>query len=186
MRIGIDIDDTVSKTNACIRQYAFQYDKNVLKGKGYRDKDAFYFKDMFYWTDEDINSFMDLVRTGDLFIDLTPVEDSVSYINKLYDEGNEIYFITRRKNTENMLKVTKTWLSNNKYKYHKLIMGMDEKGNICKIENIDLFIDNDIRHVNEVLNQGIDAILMADDYNSDVTGVKRVLSWKEAYDYITR
>ena len=37
--------------------------------------------------DEDINSFMDLVRTGDLFIDLTPVEDSVSYINLPFDHS---------------------------------------------------------------------------------------------------
>lgn len=186
MIIGIDIDDTIAKTNISLLEEAFEYDKEHCGGKGFKNKDAYSLREMFYWDDEDVLNFMTYVRDGNLFTEISPIKDSVLYVNKLHDEGNKIYFITRRKNTAHMLKVTMKWLDKYGFKYHKLIMGMSEKGEVCKTENVDLFIDNDIRHVNEVLNQGIDAILMADDYNQDVKDVKRVTSWKEAYDYITR
>jgi uncharacterized HAD superfamily protein len=78
------------------------------------------------------------------------------------------------------------WLEKYEFKYHKLIMGMSEKGEICKSELVDLFIDNDIKHVREVMAQGIDAILMADSFNEDATDVRRVTSWEEVYDYVAR
>jgi uncharacterized HAD superfamily protein len=63
---------------------------------------------------------------------------------------------------------------------------MSEKGRICKSELVDLFIDNDIKHVKEVLDQGIDAILMGDNYNKDEADVRRVTTWEEVYDYVAR
>lgn len=186
MIIGIDIDDTISKTNQSIRAFAYQYDQEVLGGKGYKDKDAFRFKDMLHWTDENVESFMETVRSGDLFYNLQTIPDSALYINKLYDEGYKIYFITRRRDVSNVRKATETWLNNNGYKYHKLFMNMDEKGNICKQENVELFIDNDIRHIKEVTDQGIDSILIEDDFNKNVTEYNKLSTWQEIYNYIKR
>ena len=186
MIIGIDIDDTVAKTNSSLLEVAIRIDKEQLEGKGFKNKDAYSLKELFYWTDQDVSKFMETIRDGNLFTEVSPVKDSVLYINKLYDLGYKIYFITRRKNTAHMLKVTMKWLEKYEFKYHKLIMGMSEKGAICKSELVDLFIDNDIKHVKEVMDQGIDAILMGDNYNKDVTGVKRFTTWEQVYDYVAR
>lgn len=186
MIIGIDIDDTVAKTNSSLLELAIRYDKEKLGGKGFKNKDAYSLKELFYWTDADVSDFMQTIRDGNLFNEVSPVRDSVLYINKLYDLGYKIYFITRRKNTAHMLKVTMKWLEKYGFKYHKLILGMSEKGRICKSELVDLFIDNDIKHVKEVLDQGIDAILMGDNYNKDEADVRRVTTWEEVYDYVAR
>jgi len=186
MIIGIDIDDTVAKTNSSLMDAAVRYDKEYLGGRGFKNKEAYSLKELFYWTDEDVSNFMKTIRTGSLFNELSPVHNSVFYINKLYDLGYKIYFITRRKNTAHMLKITMQWLEKYEFKYHKLIMGMSEKGEICKSELVDLFIDNDIKHVREVMAQGIDAILMADSFNEDATDVRRATSWEEVYDYVAR
>ena len=55
---------------------------------------------------------------------------------------------------------------------------------MCLNNDIDLFIDNDYKNVYDALSNGIDAILMGDDYNKDEREVKRVESWKEIYDYV--
>ena len=72
------------------------------------------------------------------------------------------------------------------FKYHKLLMGIDEKGSVCKEELVDLFIDNDLKHIREVSEKNIDTILMTDDFNQEETEFRRVTSWEEVYDYVVR
>ena len=47
MIIGIDIDDTIAKTNISLLEEAFQYDKDHCGGRGFKNKDAYALKDMF-------------------------------------------------------------------------------------------------------------------------------------------
>ena len=184
MIIGIDIDDTIAKTNISLIEEAFQFDKEFCNGKGFKNKDAYSLRELFYWDDEDVLKFMTYVRESNLFTEIIPIKDSVFYINKLYDEGYKIYFITRRKNTANMLKITMKWLEKHGFKYHKLLMGCSEKGEICIKEKVNLFIDNDIKHVNDVLSLGINVILKADSYNDKCGILTRLDSWEEIYNYI--
>ena len=184
MIIGIDIDDTIAKTNISLIEEAFEYDKEYCGGKGYKNKDAYSLREVFYWTDEDVINFMTYIRNSNLFTEISPIKDSVLYVNRLYYEGYKIIFITRRKNTAHMLKVTMKWLDKHGFKYHKLIMGISEKGSVCEKEKVDLFIDNDAEHVRDVLGRGIDALLMADNYNMCVDDLRKVNGWEEIYNYI--
>ena len=184
MIIGIDIDDTIAKTNISILEEAFQYDKDFCGGKGFKNKDAYALRDMFYWSDEDVMNFMSYIRDSSLFTEIAPIKDSQLYVNKLYDEGYKIYFITRRKNTANMLKVTMKWLAKHQFKYHKLLMGCSEKGSICENEGVNLFIDNDVKHVTEVADKGIQVLLMTDYYNTECNSFNRVNTWEDVYNYI--
>ena len=186
MIIGIDIDDTIAKTNISLIEEALSYDKEFCDGRGFKDKEAYSLKDMFYWSEEDVAKFMAYIRDGNLFTEISPIKDSRLYVNKLYDEGYKIYFITRRKNTAHMLKITMKWLDKHGFKYHKLLMGISDKGPVCEKENVTLFIDNDVKHVKEVLSRGIDSLLMTDSYNGDCKEFKRVGSWEEVYEYISR
>ena len=102
MKIGIDIDDTVSKTNERLIEEALKYDREYVKGKGFKDPEAYSFMEMFYWSVVDVDNFLKRFRKGNAFYELDEKEDAALYISKLYDEGNEIYFITRRQNTLKM------------------------------------------------------------------------------------
>ena len=64
MIIGIDIDDTVAKTNSSLLEVAIRFDKEQLEGKGFKNKDAYSLKELFYWTDQDVSKFMETIRDG--------------------------------------------------------------------------------------------------------------------------
>ncbi len=184
MRIGIDIDDTISLTNERMIEEAILYDKQFVKGKGFKNKKAYSFMEMFYWTVMDVDQFLNHVRNSKFFLTLPVKQEADRYIKKLYDEGNEIFFITRRKDSFKTKLSTKKWLKKNGFRYHKLILGCSKKGAMCENLGIDIFIDNDYKNVYDASQYGIDSILMGDEYNKDEKEFRRVESWKEIYDYV--
>lgn len=184
MRIGIDIDDTIAKTNKKLIEEALCYDKEHVRGRGLKNKNAYSFMEMFYWTVLDLDGFMKEVRSGKFFSSLEPVEGAVLNINKLYQEGHQIIFITRRqKDLKTMLK-TKKWLKNMGFRYHKLILGGEHKDEICSNYQIDIFIDNDVKNVIEVSSEGILCVLKGTEFNRDEKDFRRIESWDDIYDYI--
>lgn len=185
MRIGIDIDDTISKTSELLIKRAIIYDKEHVKGRGLKDPDAYELMNMFYWNVLDVDNFMNTVRNGDFFLKLEPKEEASKYINKLKEEGHEIYLITRRKDSFKVKYKTKKWLKANGFKYNKIIFAAIDKGNVCKTNDISLFIDNDAKNIKEATEQGINSILMSDRYNKDEKKLKRFDNWTEIYQYIS-
>lgn len=181
MIIGIDIDDTISKTDEKLIVEAYNYDMEHVKGKGYKNRNAYSFMEMFYWSVLDVDGFLKHVRTSKFFLDVDPIEDAALYINKMYDEGNKIVFITRRHNSFKVKSMTKKWLKKHGFKYHKLIMGAKKKGEICDNEGISFFVDNDIKNVIAVKDYGIDAFLIEDKYNKDEDELEVLSSWKDIY-----
>lgn len=184
MRIGIDIDDTVSKTNEKLIEVALRFDEKRVKGKGFKDPNAYSFMEMFYWNVMDVDTFMKTFRSGNYFLELEPLEGASEYISKLYEEGNEIYFITRRQNTFKMRSMTKKWLKKNGFKYNKVFFYIKDKGKFGSELGLDYFIDNDEKNVYDALEYNIKAYLMDTKYNKDVTDLERVKSWKEFYNKI--
>lgn len=59
--------------------------------------------------------------------------DALDTINKWYDEGHVITFFTSR--VEEHREVTETWLSENGFRYHGLLMGKPRGGNYHWIDN---------------------------------------------------
>lgn len=184
MRIGIDIDDTIAETNQSIVREALKYDKNSVKGRGFKNKDAYSLMEMFYWTVLDLDGFMQLVRAGKFFTTLDPVEGAVENVNKLYQDGHEILFITRRQNNFKTKMKTKKWLKDKGFKYHKLLLGSDEKDEICSDYGIEFFIDNDIKNIVEVSALGIPCVLKGTNFNKGEEEYKRIESWDAIYDYL--
>ena len=140
--------------------------------------------EMFYWTVLDLDGFMKDVRSGKFFTTLEPVEGSVLNINKLYQEGNEIIFITRRQNDLKTRMKTKKWLKNMGFKYNKLVLGGEHKDEICNKYQIDFFIDNDLKNVIEVSSEGIPCVLKGTQFNDVDSEYRRIESWDDIYDYI--
>ncbi len=184
MKIAIDIDDTVSKTNEKIIKEALRYDKEHVKDKGFKNPNAYSFMELFYWNVLDVDGFMKNIRKGNHYADLEPIEDAAKYISMLYAEGHEIIFITRRKGGIKVRNITKKWLKKNGFKYHRLIMDTSKKGEACHDLGVDLLIDNDIKNIYDAQDYQIDGLLMGDRFNENETDLHRVESWAEIYKYI--
>ena len=184
MRIGIDIDDTISFTNKKMIEEALLFDENYVNGKGFKNKNGETFLEMFYWNVYHLDAFLKSVSNAKFFLSLEVKGKANEYITKLYNKGHEIIFITRRRSTLVTKMSTKKWLKINGFKYNKIAFGMEDKGSYCKNNNIDLFIDNDYKNVKAALDLGIDSLLMIDDYNKNLRKYKKVKDWQEIYDYI--
>ena len=184
MRIGIDLDDTVSKTNDYLVKLAYEYDKKFVKGKGFKDKNAYSFMDMFYWTVVDVDNFMEYFRNGKSFLEIEVMENAVESINELKNRGHEIIFITRREDKLRTKSKTKKWLKNNGIKYDKIFFHIKHKGELCEELGVDLFIDNDETNIYEAEAHNIEAILFDSIYNKDVADLKRMTNWNEIFDFI--
>lgn len=184
IRIAIDVDDTIANTHQEIVKKALEYDKKYLGGKGFKNKDALYLTEMFYWQLSDTEKFINYLRGLNYYKDVEPIEGANKYISLLYEEGNEIIFITRRNNNFKIRAITEKWLKNNGFKYNRLILGALNKGEICRDLDIDLFIDNDPRNIYDALDYGIDGLLIADIYNKDENEFKKFHSWEDIYYYV--
>ena len=177
MRIGIDIDDTIVNTS----EMCINYVKKLDQKYGENIKDII--------TDNIKNPVVTLFYDNYLYDVIAHAklkEDAVKVINELYRD-NEIYFITARserfiKDVDNM---TKNLLDSYNIKYNKIITGAGKKAELCVENNIDLLIDDSIKHCTNLSNIGIDTLLFNSINNKDIeTNLKRVYNWNEVYDYV--
>lgn len=186
MRIGIDIDDTLSYTNESLINNAIEYDKKFVKGKGFQNKNKYNFTEMFYWNEKTARKFIKWY--GKECISDVPVREDASKItNLLHDEGNEIIIITYRQHRTafDMYELTKQWLDKNNIYYDKLIINSGPKGIVCKEENIDLFIDDSYEHCKDAYYNDIKhVLLMNSKYTEDLNDFPRVYNWNDIYKYI--
>ena len=183
MRIGIDIDDTITDTwNYAMPMYEkkFNVPIQVLKTRL-----------PYYYSIEDkytIDEYFDCVKdiNKDL-INIVPLrENANTIINKLRSEGNEIFFITARGFRENYYPYESSvkYLEDNNVEYDKVIINAKDKALACKEESIELFIDDSLKHVNAVSELGVPVLLFETNYNKDDKEFRHVTSWNEVYDVI--
>ena len=183
MKIGIDIDDTITETSEYLKVLISKYDKEyshelslsiekIMRGILDTPKLQKFYHD----------HAVELIRGVKLKDD---VKDTIDY---LIQEGCEIYFITSRSDMYfgNAYKETKEYLDKNKIKYDKLLVGQGSKLKACEDEKIDIMIDDSISTC-ELINTrlGIDSLV----YNSNLniekeTNCKRFSEWSELKDYI--
>lgn len=187
MKIGIDIDDTVMNTIEVIEEAALDFDKYFLANKGYQDITKYDFHERFYWTSEEKKAFFNYFRKNKLYLKATPKGDALYYLEKLYKEGYEIYFLTRRSNDEKLdiLGITKDDLTKKGFKYHDCYIGLSKKGEACKNLGIDVFIDDSVMQIEDVNKYGIKTILVDNWYNKEYKGLK-AQGFQEIYNTIRK
>lgn len=187
MKIGIDIDDTVMNTFDVIEEAARYFDKYFLKNKGYQDITKYDFHERFYWTSEEKKAFFNYFRKNKLYLKAKPKGDALYYLEKLYNEGYEIYFLTRRKKDEKLdiLSITKNDLISKGFKFTDCYIGLSKKGEACKSLGIDVFIDDAVIQIEDVNNYGIKTILIDNWYNKEYKGL-RAKNFQEIYNIIRK
>lgn len=187
MKIGIDIDDTVMNTFDVIEEAARYFDKYFLENKGYQDITKYDFHERFYWTSEEKQAFFNYFRKNKLYLKAKPKGDALYYLEKLYNEGYEIYFLTRRKKDEKLdiLSITKNDLISKGFKFTDCYIGLSKKGEACKSLGIDVFIDDAVIQIEDVNNYGIKTILIDNWYNKEYKGL-RAKNFQEIYNIIRK
>lgn len=171
MVIGIDIDDTICNTKDLQRIYWKEY-YNSNPNLEYSEELP---KEVNYFGIPYINDFWDLYR-GKLF---TPdiKDDCPVIIDKLISLGFTFVIVTSRpkENYQDLDKSLSDWLDRENIHVSKIYSGVRNKGEFCKDNNIDLLIDDDIRHINAANELSVKNIHFDDD-----------MTWKQVYDLLIK
>lgn len=185
MRIGIDVDDTITNTydyllDKIATYYKIDSKELISRKLNYND----------FFNNNDFPNYTVFVEENyDKYISKVPIkDDAVEYLNKLYDEGYEIYIISARHTEEykDPYRITKNYLLKNNISYNKIIIGSFNKGKTCEEEHIDLFIDDNIDNCMSAKKYGVNTLLFDAKFNRDNNNLRRVYSWKEIYDIIKK
>lgn len=181
MRIGIDIDDTITNT--------YKEVIKILSNNNDIDFNSLYNLNLSY--DElplKFSNCMNLSRENYTFVakNVELKEDVLEVLNEL-SKNNEIIFITARNNIDygNPYLLSKNYLDSKGIKYNELYVGVSDKGNFCNENNIDLFIDDNIKNCEMVKLYGIDVLLYDNVFNKK-SDLKRVNNWNEILEYVRR
>lgn len=148
-----DIDDTICDTDGYsekyIKDFIFKHNlpyKQIAKNVRFAEY-------KFNWTNEQALEWYK--NYGDEMALQFPVKgNSVEIINQLYDSGHTIIFATARSTDWHVepQKITLQWFNKVGLKYSKLYIGRTDKEEICKAENADVFVDDDIKIITRVHN----------------------------------
>ena len=183
MRIGIDIDNVISNFDDILLKEYIKHDKE-LRNTGIIDNSPYYItKGMFDWSKEENDEFY-YANIERIAKSLKPLNNAKQTIDKLKQDGNEIYIISSRDNGEynNPKKMTVEWLEKYDIKYDKLILtDKHQKGPVCKKNQIDIMIEDDIKNCEDIEYNGVKCLIMDTRYNKEETRFERVKNWHEIY-----
>lgn len=182
MRIGIDLDDTITNSSDVFIAYAQQYnDERLIEHKiNINELDQ---KLAFGWNSNDQIEFHKRYLK-DILVNAQPNKNVIEVINDMHKKGNEIFIITARSCNEldDMKTITEDWLKTYNIEYSQLIIDCKEKDKICVEKKIDVFIDDNFETCKKVYERlKIPVFLYSTRYNIDkrLNGVFRVSNWEE-------
>ena len=177
MTIGIDIDDTLCNTNEILNSMIVENTALTEFNKEYDLCDRYQINEkqkekllkMFY------NKSLE---KAELYLDWKGV------LNKIYEEGHKVIFITSRPNNANVRKITHKWLKNNDISYHRIIFGAKNKAEVCSRYGVMLFIDDKYEMCKQVEDIGILSLQYAKANNYGK--IKNIKSGKEIFTYMDK
>lgn len=180
MLIGIDIDDTLINTKEKQLIYWEEYvTKNPKEG---------YTKELpstiNYFDDKYINIFWDTYRKHLAFE--PSFKDNVSEtLHKLKKEGFNFCIVTARREEKcpNIKNKIKNWFKENNIPIDIIHTDVDNKGLFCKENNIDIFIDDDIKNISNANKYNIKTIMFNN--NPNYKGLQTD-NWLDLYNILIK
>ena len=192
MKIGIDIDGVLNNQYAFCLEYGSKFCKEIGKYK-IENPNALDTTDIFLWDENIAHQFWNQYRE-ELVIKLPAKVFASEVIQMLKEEKNEIYIITARKNEDEWYpktmhgkveSITKRWLKENHISYDKIFFNVQEKGEFCKNNQIDIMIDDDPNNIKKLI--GKTHVIIFDypyDRNTEFSKLTRAYSWYDIYNKI--
>lgn len=187
MRIGLDIDNVIADFDREILK-EFKKEDKKKRNKGIINPHARHIiRGMFDWSINEVEEFF-CKNMERIAKKLKPRVDAKKYINKLFEEGHEIYLISHRASPHynNPFETTTTWLKENNIKYTKLILSKStDKSPECLEYKIDIMLDDVVSNCLKMRDSGINVFLMKTNYNEiykkDLPIIK---GWEDMYNKI--
>ena len=176
MRIGIDIDGTITDLHRFYIDYGakYSYEKNL---KGIIYEQACEIEDIL--NDKSIRSnFWNKNRHFYQQKKYTR-QFAPEVIRKLKKQGHEIYIITARREAER--KWTTKWLKENRISFDALIM-TEQKLEYCIANDVGLMIEDKARNIQQI-SEKIPVICIDNIYNKECKGsnITRCYGWYDVY-----
>ncbi|MCX4249498.1 MAG: hypothetical protein OSJ65_07030 [Bacilli bacterium] len=174
MKIGIDIDDTITDSYDIITaSYAYctkSSQKLFINNKlSYLDLEKKYpnFKDYT------IKSFSKIMPYAKVKYQAKEV------IDKLHEMGYIIELVSARNTTEyeDPYGITYDYLKKHNIYFDNLTVSVTNKGKFCKENNIKFLIDDSIDNLNNAKSYGIKPIIFNNVFNENNVSFTRVNSW---------
>lgn len=189
MRIGIDIDGVLTNIIQYLCDYSSKYFFEKY-GKLNININVFPLSEMFGVTKKDaIECYTSALENYATKEPARPYASEV--IQKLRNEGNEIYIISSRCIDEygtlngKMPNLVNEWLIKNNIQYDKLFLKASDKLKVCLENNIDIMIDDYENNIKKVASK-IPVICYNANHNVNCVGnnIFRAYSWYHIYEII--
>jgi len=190
MKIGLDIDNVISNFNKKLMKELIKEDKNK-KNRGIINHNVTNIYQMFDFSAEEIEElFCNKCEEWAKKLELN--EGAKHFIDKLMDDGDEIYLISHRvyPHYTNAFETTKQWLKDKKIRYTKLIISNEnDKTPYCKECKVDIMFDDSVNNCNKMILGGINCYLYRGKNMYDKTpygNLRVVQNWEELYHEILK
>ena len=193
MRIGIDLDEVIANTLTAVINF-----HNEKYGTDFKENNFSSYRFWETWggtRDEAIRKVHEFYVT-DHFANVRPVAGSIDAVDKLKENGHELFIITGRQ--ENIIKETEKWI---KKHFPEVFSGVHfantygltgskmKKGTICEQLGIEIMVEDDIIYASELAESGIKVFLFDRPWNKDHAvgdNIERVSSWEDVVNKISR
>lgn len=185
MRIGLDIDDVISDMDKILLKEFFIHDKK-LRNSGIVNPNATHIvHGMFDWSKEEQDAFF-AQNMERIASQMSVRRGAKKYMQKLIDNGHELYLITNRvfPHYTHPFEVTTTWLKKHNVPYTKLVISKTpDKTAECRDYKIDIMVDDRPSKCQLMINKGINCLVLKTRYNERYnSGLSPIPSWKKLYE----
>lgn len=189
MRIGIDIDNTITQTSEIILKYAKCYGRennlNIIP-----NQQAYFLEDVLGWPKPVVERFF-AGSLLDIYKDVKPQPMAVETIREWSSRHYLILITSRQKNTPGIEKATRDWLDRHQVVYHQLVMNTtsnihySSKVEACLTNRVDIMLE-DLHDQAVELSRWLPVLLFSYPYNEHLQAknVRRVKDWLEAKDIV--
>jgi len=184
MRIGIDIDNTITNTREVIMNYVHKFDQeNGIKTEV--NLSHYSLEESLMWDEILIKRFLN-TYLADIYTYVIPKPHALEVIDELHRHHSIILITSRNQRDEYITETTVNWLSRYNLGYDKLVMNKTEnmhhfsKLADCLENQIDIMIE-DHHDLSLELSEHMPVLMFDYPYNThlNVKNITRVKSWLE-------
>lgn len=188
MKIGIDIDNTITDTLPVLKEYCKRYNDTVVKRNLQMHEDGVASYNLYDWTQEENMDFC-IRYLEEVVLQAEVKENAREIIERLKNEGHNINIISSRAVPmfKTPYETTEKFLREKGIVYDKLLVGRIEKKSSCIENELDVLIEDEPQYITQ-MSEFMPVIVFDAVYNKQCIGnnIIRVHDWNAVYSNIKK